>query len=140
MTALTSAEISLPAEADGQRVSDRIAVLADTVDVVGLTDNHAGQPRMSSRGSNLVQSQMVFDLPRLEAFLARGEDMLVGVRVYASVALLRSERMAERACALPGVTIPEPACAQIRRDGGIELAREVAAEFRVTRGINSRRR
>jgi len=47
VTALTSAEISLPAEADGQRVSDRIAVLADTVDVVGLTDNHAGQPRMS---------------------------------------------------------------------------------------------
>ena len=47
LTALTSAEISLPAEADGARVSDRIAVLADTVDVVGLTDNHAGQPRMS---------------------------------------------------------------------------------------------
>ena len=270
VTALTSAEISLPAEADGQRVSDRIAVLADTVDVVGLTDNHAGQPRMSplaavalareqgvgtivhvscrdrnrlalqsqvvgaaalgaegvlcmqgdpvagvdhvadmtateliarargwsvphslavgavvnpfaedldrelrllqrkvAAGATFVQSQMVFDLPRLEAFLARGEDMLAGVRVYASVALLRSERMAERACALPGVTIPEPACAQIRRGGGIELARElaaglarvsrvdalhvfplgaeaatreVAAEFRVTRGINSRRR
>ena len=47
LTALTSAEISLPAEADGERVGDRIAVLADTVDVVGLTDNHAGQPRMS---------------------------------------------------------------------------------------------
>lgn len=270
VTALTSAEISLPAEADGQRVSDRIAVLADTVDVVGLTDNHAGQPRMSplaavalareqgvgtivhvscrdrnrlalqsqvvgaaalgaegvlcmqgdpvvgvdhvadmtateliarapgwsvphslavgavvnpfaedldrelrllqrkvAAGATFVQSQMVFDLPRLEAFLARGEDMLAGVRVYASVALLRSERMAERACALPGVTIPEPAFAQIRRGGGIELARElaaglarvsrvdalhvfplgaeaatreVAAEFRVTRGINSRRR
>ncbi len=45
--ALTSAEISLPAEANGARVSDRIAVLADTVDIVGLTDNHAGQPRMS---------------------------------------------------------------------------------------------
>lgn len=44
---MTSAEISLPAQADGARVSDRIAVLADTVDVVGLTDNHAGQPRMS---------------------------------------------------------------------------------------------
>ena len=215
MTAVTSAEISLPAEADGQRVSDRIAVLADTVDVVGLTDNHAGQPRMSplaavalareqgvgtivhvscrdrnrlalqsqvvgaaalgaegvlcmqgdpvagvdhvadmtateliarapgwsvphslavgavvnpfaedldrelrllqrkvAAGATFVQSQMVFDLPRLEAFLARGEDMLAGVRVYASVALLRSERMAERACALPGVTIPEAACAQ----------------------------
>ena len=45
VTALTSAEISPPAEADGQRVSDRIAVLADTVDVVGLTDNHAGRAR-----------------------------------------------------------------------------------------------
>jgi hypothetical protein len=28
---------------------------------------------------------------------------------------------------LPGVTIPEPACAQIRRGGGIELARDLAA-------------
>lgn len=26
---------------------ERIATLADTVDLVGLTDNHAGQPRMS---------------------------------------------------------------------------------------------
>ena len=68
---------------------------------------------------------------------------------------------------LPGVTIPEPPFAQIRRGGGIELAREpaaglarvsrvhafhvfplgaeaatreIAAGFRVTRGINSRRR
>src|SRR6201990_3735270 len=47
MTALTSAEISLPPRADGARVSDRVAVVADTVDVVGLTDTHAGQPRMS---------------------------------------------------------------------------------------------
>ena len=31
----------LPTEADGARVSDRIAGLADTVDAVGLTDNHA---------------------------------------------------------------------------------------------------
>src|SRR5919205_791860 len=45
--ALTSAEISLPATPDALRVRERIAVLADTVDVVGLTDNHAGQPRMS---------------------------------------------------------------------------------------------
>ena len=123
--------------------------------------------RKVAAGATFVQSQMVFDLPRLEAFIARGEDMLAGARVYASVTLLRSERMAERACALPGVTIPEPACAQIRRGGGIELARELAAglarvsrvdalhvfplgaeaatrevsaEFRVTRGINSRRR
>src|SRR5438445_13079368 len=45
--ALTSAEISLPATPDALRVRERIAVLADTVDAVGLTDNHAGQPRMS---------------------------------------------------------------------------------------------
>jgi methylenetetrahydrofolate reductase (NADPH) len=46
-TALTSAEISLPGTADAARVQERIATLADTVDLVGLTDNHAGQPRMS---------------------------------------------------------------------------------------------
>src|SRR5881275_1631855 len=47
LTALTSAEISLPATPDALRVRERIATLADTVDVVGLTDNHAGQARMS---------------------------------------------------------------------------------------------
>ena len=46
-SALTSAEISLPSTADAARVRERIAVLADTVDVVGLTDNHAGESRMS---------------------------------------------------------------------------------------------
>src|SRR5436305_7951541 len=47
LSALTSAEISLPSGPDASRVRDRIAALADTVDLVGLTDNHAGQPRMS---------------------------------------------------------------------------------------------
>src|SRR6266511_3559982 len=47
LTALTSAEISLPGTPDALRVRERIAALSDTVDVVGLTDNHAGQPRMS---------------------------------------------------------------------------------------------
>src|SRR3989454_6888287 len=47
LAALTSAEISLPGTPDALRVRERIAALADTVDVVGLTDNHAGQPRMS---------------------------------------------------------------------------------------------
>src|SRR5918998_5003696 len=47
LAALTSAEISLPGTPDALRVRDRIAALADTVDLVGLTDNHAGQPRMS---------------------------------------------------------------------------------------------
>ena len=270
LSALTSAEISLPTVADGARVSDRIAVLADSVDVVGLTDNHAGQARMSplaavalareqgvgtvvhvscrdrnrlalrsqvvgaaalgteavlcmqgdpvpgiehvadmtatqlianasawsaphplavgavvnpfaadvdrelrllrrkiAAGATFVQSQMIFDLARLEAFLSEAEDTLAGIRFYASVALLRSERMAERACALPGVAIPQRAFAQIRRGGGIDLARELAAaiasisrvdalhvfplgaeattrevagEFRVARGVSAQRR
>src|SRR5919202_1870486 len=248
LTALTSAEISLPAQADGARVSDRIAVLADTVDVVGLTDNHAGQPRMSplaavalareqvvgaaalgaeavlcmqgdpvrgiehvadmtatqlirsasawsaphplavgavvnpfaedvdrelrllgrkiAAGATFVQSQMIFDLGRLEAFLSAAEDTLADVRFYASVALLRSAHMAQRACALPGVTIPQRALAEISRGGGIDLARELAAglagisradalhvfplgaeaatrevakEFRVMRGVSAQR-
>ena len=46
-TALTSAEISLPSTPRAVAVRERIALLADTVDLVGLTDNHAGQPRMS---------------------------------------------------------------------------------------------
>src|ERR671934_2736762 len=45
--ALTSAEISLPAKPDAARVRERIAVLATHVDLVGLTDNRAGQARMS---------------------------------------------------------------------------------------------
>src|SRR5918998_6453261 len=45
--ALTSAEISLPGRPEALRVRERIAALADTVDVVGLTDNHAGLARMS---------------------------------------------------------------------------------------------
>ena len=96
--------------------------------------------RKGAAGATFVQSQMVFDLPRLEAFLARGEDMLAGVRVYASVALLRSERMAERACALPGVTIPEPACAQIRRGGGIHVSARAGGRARpcLARGRTAR--
>ena len=45
--ALTSAEISLPATPDATQVRERIAILARHVDLVGLTDNHAGKPRMS---------------------------------------------------------------------------------------------
>jgi methylenetetrahydrofolate reductase (NADPH) len=47
LDALTSAEISLPATPDATQVRERIAVLARHVDLVGLTDNHAGRPRMS---------------------------------------------------------------------------------------------
>src|ERR687898_797465 len=47
LDALTSAEISLPATPDASQVRERIAVLSRHVDLVGLTDNHAGKPRMS---------------------------------------------------------------------------------------------
>jgi 5,10-methylenetetrahydrofolate reductase len=116
--------------------------------------------------ATFLQSQMIFDLGRLEAFLSAAEDTLADVRFYASVALLRSAHMAERACALPGVAIPQRALAQISRGGGIDLARElaaglarisrvdalhvfplgaeaatreVAAEFRVARGVSAQR-
>jgi 5,10-methylenetetrahydrofolate reductase len=122
--------------------------------------------RKVAAGATFVQSQMIFDLGRLEAFLSAAEDTLAGVRFYASVALLRSAHMVERACALPGVAIPQRALAQISRGGGIDLARElasglasisrvdalhvfplgaeaatceVAAEFRVTRGVGAQR-
>jgi methylenetetrahydrofolate reductase (NADPH) len=238
--ALTSAEISLPATPDAVRVRERVAMLADTVDVVGLTDNHAGQPRMSplaavalareqgvativhvscrdrnrlalqsqivgaaalgsegvlcvqgdpvdgvrhvkdlstttliasvkdwaaprtlaigavvnpfapdlerelrllerklTAGADFVQSQMIFDLDALRAFLDRAADMLVGVRFYAGVALLRNERMAERARTLPGCLIPDHAYRQIRSGGGIELANEIASELAMTSGVDA---
>jgi methylenetetrahydrofolate reductase (NADPH) len=269
-TALTSAEISLPSTPDAARVRDRIAALADTVDLVGLTDNHAGQPRMSplaavalareqgvatvvhvscrdrnrlalqsqvvgaaalgsegvlclygdpvdgvprvrdltataliaqakswaapseiavgavvnpfapdldrelgllerklAAGAEFLQSQMVFDLQALRDFLDRAGDLLAGVRFYASVALLRSERMADRVRGLPGCILSDAAHRQISIGGGLELAtdlatslagmpgvdalhifplgaetatREVAAAFRSARGVPAQRR
>ena len=270
LRALTSAEISLPSTADAARVQERIEVLADTVDVVGLTDNHAGQSRMSplaavalareqgvrtvvhvscrdrnrlalqsqvvgaaalgsegvlclygdpvdgiahvkdltttahiatakqwaaphelavgavvnpfapnldrelrlldrkiEAGADFVQSQMVFDRPALAAFLERADDLLAGVRFYAGIALLRSERMADQARRLPGCIVPDAAYRQISSGGGVALAtqlateladmpkvdalhiyplgdeeatREVAGAFRSTRGAPARRR
>jgi Methylenetetrahydrofolate reductase len=91
--------------------------------------------RKVAAGATFVQSQMVFDVPRLDALLERAEDILAGVRFYASVALLRSDRMAERARALPGVSIPDLAMAEICRGGGIELARQFAAALAATRQV-----
>src|ERR671911_2113856 len=47
LDALTSAEISLPATPDASEARERPAALSRHVDLVGLTDNHAGRPRMS---------------------------------------------------------------------------------------------
>lgn len=240
LTALTSAEISLPGSPDALRVRERIAALADTVDVVGLTDNHAGQPRMSplaavalareqgvetivhvscrdrnrlalqsqvvgaaalgsegvlclygdrvegvphvqdltttsligevkrwaaphelaigavvnpfgrdldreigllerkcAAGAEFVQSQMIFDLDGLREFLERAEDLLANVRFYASVALLRNQRMAERARRLPGCLLPDAMYRQISTGGGLELATELAMELARMPGVDA---
>jgi 5,10-methylenetetrahydrofolate reductase len=267
--ALTSAEISLPERPNAARVGERIAALADQVDLVGLTDNHAGLPRMSplaavalareqgvstvvhvscrdrnrlalrsqivgaaalgsegvlclygdpvegvprvrdmtttrllaearkwvdpqplalgavvnpfandldkelallarklDAGADFIQSQMIFDLDRLREFVDRAAALLGRVRFYASVGLLRSQRMADRARALPGNLLPDEAYHQIAAGGGTELAvglaaavaelpsvdalhviplgaetavPEVAAAFRKARGAPSRR-
>jgi methylenetetrahydrofolate reductase (NADPH) len=269
LTALTSAEISLPPTPDGLRVRERIAVLADTVDLVGLTDNHAGQARMSplaavalareqgvgtvvhvscrdrnrlalqsqivgaaalgsegvlclygdpvdevahvkdltatelisrasdwaaphelavgavvnpfaadldrevrllerklAAGATFIQSQMVFDVDALQAFLGRAGDLLAEVRFFAGVALLRNQRMADQARRLPGCSLPDKSYARIAAGAGIDLATEialqlarmdqvdalhiyplgaeeatraVAAEFRSERGVSARR-
>jgi methylenetetrahydrofolate reductase (NADPH) len=240
LTALTSAEISLPATPDAGRVRERIATLADTVDVVGLTDNHAGKARMSplaavalareegvetivhvscrdrnrlalqsqvvgaaalgsegilcvygdpvdgvahvgdlsatalianakqwsaphplaigavanpfagdidreirllerklAAGAEFIQSQMVFDLTLLREFLEQTAELLIDVRFFAGVALLRSERMAEHARRLPGCLLPDPAYRQISMGGGLELAVELATELAAIEGIDA---
>ena len=239
-TALTSAEISLPGTADAVRVRERIATLADTVDLVGLTDNHAGQARMSplaavalareqgvrtvvhvscrdrnrlalqsqvvgaaalgsegvlciygdpveeiprvkdlsataliaaardwaqphelavgavvnpfapdldrelrllerkvEAGASFVQSQMVFDLDALRTFLGRAADVLAGVRVYAGIALLRNQRMADHARRLPGCVLPDDEYAQISAGGGVALATRLATELADTPGVDA---
>ena len=70
-TALTSAEIALPGNPDAVRERARIAALADTVDLVGLTDNHAGQPRMSPLAAvALAREQGVATVVHVRAWIA----------------------------------------------------------------------
>lgn len=241
--ALTSAEISLPTRPDAAQVARRIEVLATHVDLVGLTDNHAGQPRMSplaavalarergvatvvhvscrdrnrlalrsqvvgaaalgsegilclygdpvpgvprvkdytttrllaearewakphdlalgcvadpfaadlekevallkrkaDAGAEFVQTQMVFDVDRLSMFLKRAQDegVLDRVRLYASVAVLRSRRMADYVnSALHGFRLPEPAYERIAAGEGVALAVELAQRLAETPGVDA---
>lgn len=238
--ALTSAEISLPSGPDASRVRDRIAALADTVDLVGLTDNHAGQPRMSplaavalareqgvatvvhiscrdrnrlalqsevvgaaalgsegvlclygdpvegvprvkdltataliaeakawaaprdlavgavvnpfapdiereirllekkvASGADFLQTQMIFDVGAFREFLERAADLLTGVRLYAGVALLRNERMADHARTLPGCLLPDATHRQISMGAGVEIATDLASELASIPGVDA---
>src|ERR671938_614914 len=229
LAGLTSAEISLPGTPDAGLVRERIAILAKHVDLVGLTDNHAGQPRMSplaavalareqgvatvvhvscrdrnrmalqsqvvgaaalgsegvlclygdavegvprvkdltatsliakakewahphelavgavmhpfapdlqrelrllekklAAGADFLQSQMVFDLDALERFFATASDLLVGVRFYAGVGVLRTPRMADNVRRLPGCLLPESAASRIWAGQGVDMEVEYA--------------
>src|SRR5205085_10621258 len=225
LSALTSAEISLPTKPDALRVRERIALLADTVDLVALTDNHAGEARMSplaavalareqgvrtvvhvscrdrnrlalqsqvvgaaalgaegvlcvqgdpvddvprvgdltatrlirrvkdwaatqpivvgavvnpfaddvgreiallerklAAGAEFVQSQMTFDVTALTAFLDRDAGLLHDVRFYAGLGLLRIERLADRARALPGCVLSDAAYSRTELADGLQAA------------------
>ncbi len=242
MNALTSAEISLPARPDAGLVRERIAILAKHVDLVGLTDNHAGQPRMSplaavalareqgvatvvhvscrdrnrlalrsqvvgasalgcdgvlclygdpvpgvprvkdytttrllaeakswvepnelalgcvvdpsavdaeaelallgrkvSAGADFAQTQMVFEPGRLAAFLERAtETGKVGeCRMYASVPVIRTRRMADILNGALPFDLPEPAYRQIAAGGGIDLAIETAVALADQPGVDA---
>jgi methylenetetrahydrofolate reductase (NADPH) len=239
-TALVSAEISLPARPDGLGVRERIATLSETVDIVGLTDNHAGQPRMSplaavalareqgvatvvhvscrdrnrlalqsqvvgaaalgsdgilclqgdrlegiphvgdlsatrliasakrwaapleigvgavvnpfaadrarelrllerkiEAGVDFLQTQMIFDHLAFESFLETAGDLLEGVRLFASVALLRDRAMADRARSLPGCVLPERSYGRIAAGDGLRLAAELADELADLPGVDA---
>ena len=231
MEVLTSAEISLPARPDASLVRERIAILAKHVDLVGLTDNHAGQPRMSplaavalareqgvatvvhvscrdrnrlalrsqvvgaaalgcdgvlclygdpvpgvprvkdytttrllaeakswvepydlalgcvvdpfapdreaelsllgrkvTAGADFAQTQMVFDHNHLAEFLEQAErgGRLGGCRVYASVPVIRTQRLADILNSVLPFDLPPRAYRQIAAGGGLDLAIETA--------------
>ncbi len=93
--------------------------------------------RKLAAGADFLQSQMVFDLGTLRAFLDRAGTLLDGVRFYAGVALLRDRRMADRARGLPGCLLSDAAHRQISAGGGVELATELATELAGLPGVNA---
>lgn len=73
LRALTSAEISLPAHPAAARVTERIAQLAQDVELVVLADNHAGQARMSPLAAvALAREQGVRTVVHISARIATG--------------------------------------------------------------------
>jgi methylenetetrahydrofolate reductase (NADPH) len=96
--------------------------------------------RKVAAGADFVQTQMVFDPDRLASFVDRAVvgGKLGGCRVYASVAVLRSRRMADYVNqALPGFTLPEAAYRQIATGGGVDLAIELAVALAGVPGVEA---
>ena len=59
------------------------------------------------------------------------------MRFYASVAVLRNQRMADRARRLPGCLLPEAMYRQISTGGGLELATELAMQLARIPGVDA---
>jgi 5,10-methylenetetrahydrofolate reductase len=242
LNVLTSAEISLPARPDAGLVRERIAILAKHVDLVGLTDNHAGQPRMSplaavalareqgvatvvhvscrdrnrlalrsqvvgaaalgcdgvlclygdpvpevprvrdytttrllaearswvepydlalgcvvdpfaldpeaelallerkvAAGADFAQTQMTFEHGRLAEFIDRAAQSgrLGECRVYASVPVIRTQRLADTLNKVLPFDLPEPAYRQIAAGGGIDLAIGTAVALADLPGVDA---
>jgi 5,10-methylenetetrahydrofolate reductase len=93
--------------------------------------------RKLAAGATFLQSQMVFDLDALHAFLDRAADLLAGVRLYAGIALLRNARMADYVRTLPGCLLGDEAYARIGRGEGIELASELADRLARVPGVDA---
>lgn len=114
--ALTSAEISLPGTAEPVKVRERIALLADTVEIVGLTDNHAGQARMS---------------PLAAVALAREQ----GVRTIVHVSCRDRNRLALRSQVLGAAALGSEGVLCVHGDpaGDVPRVRDMAATELIAR-------
>lgn len=96
--------------------------------------------RKRAAGAEFLQTQMVFDVPALERFLAEADQRgtLAGAHVYASVAVLRDRRMADFVNgSLPGFQLPAAAYEQITAGGGIDLAVEIAERLAAVPHVNA---
>jgi hypothetical protein len=73
----------------------------------------------------------VFDPALLEPFLKlmRQRGLSGRLRLYASVAVLRSTAMADRVRSLPGAILPDAAHRQVSAGGGRELALQLARDL-----------
>ncbi|MGH7641139.1 MAG: methylenetetrahydrofolate reductase [Candidatus Dormibacteria bacterium] len=103
--------------------------------VVNPFGERRGELRLLERkvesGVDFVQTQMVFDLDRLDDFIRDAESVLPqDVGIFASVGVLRAARNLEFVrTSIPDCPIPEELAQRIRLGEGVEVACRVAAEI-----------
>ncbi len=96
-------------------------------------------------GADFIQTQYCFDLPRLEAFMARVRDMGLDEKVFILVGVgpLRSEKAAEfMRTRVPGVHIPDAVVERLRktpaerkREEGKRICVEIIQQVRELAGV-----